>query len=195
MSEVLVKSILIGDTGVGKSTLINRLIYNQYLPETISTMGVEFHVIKRVIDNVAVKIHLWDTAGQESLRTIIRSFYFSKTIYYLLYDISNRQSFENIEKWIEDVKMYSINDDPIFVIIGNKNDQYHDRVVTQDEGIRLGQEHNAFFMEISCKDGIGIEEIMTRPIHDLFETRKVMYAKIPKKKEIKKSNCCQCNIL
>lgn len=194
MSEIIVKSILLGDTCVGKSTLIHRLVYGQYLPETVSTMGVEFHVIKRNILHQPVKIHIWDTAGQEHLRTIIRSFYFSKTIYYIVYDVCNRVSFEHIQDWIEDIRTHCIHDDPVFVIVGNKIDEYHHRVVTKEEGVQMSQNYNAYFMEISCKDDIGLEHLLERPIQSLIEIKKVKY--IPLEKENKKnSKCLNCILL
>ena len=101
--DYIQKILLIGDSGVGKSSIVLRFTENTYNESYISTIGVDFKVKKLIIDNNVVKIQLWDTAGQERFKTITFSYYRGSHAVIIVFDITSRESFMNIEAWLEEI--------------------------------------------------------------------------------------------
>ena len=141
-----------GNSGFGKSCIVNNYVYrveskdyndevfNMYSENCISTIGVEFQTVKKTIDNVAIKIQIWDTAGQEQFRAITRSLFHSTDGFVVVYDITDRDSFDNVKNWMDEIKNKS-NGDPNVILIGNKNDLDHDRQVSLNEGKALANSY------------------------------------------------------
>jgi len=132
--DYLVKSILVGDSGVGKSCLLTRFSSNRFIPpdECLSTIGVDFEVRTMKIDDKIVKLQLWDTAGQERFKTITSSYYRGANIILVVFDLTLRESFLNLPNWIKEILQF-ISSDAIILIIGNKSDLTKNRVVSTDE--------------------------------------------------------------
>ena len=154
----LFKYIIIGDAAVGKSNLLLRYTHGQFKQEYQLTIGVEFGAKNIEIDNKIYRIQIWDTAGTESFRSITRAYYKNSVCALIVYDISNRESFNNIASWIEDCKNQSPK--TIFIVlIGNKSDLDDKRKVTFEEGQELAEKNNMMFFETSAKTGNNVEEI------------------------------------
>ena len=159
--DYLFKYIIIGDAAVGKSNLLLRYTHGQFKPEYQLTIGVEFGAKNISINNKTYRIQIWDTAGQENFRSITRAYYKNSACALVVYDISNRESFDNINTWIEDCKSQS--PQTIFmVLVGNKNDLEDKRAVTIEEGKELAEKNKMMFFETSAKTGKNVDEIFLR---------------------------------
>ena len=159
--DYLFKYIIIGDAAVGKSNLLLRYTHGQFKPEYQLTIGVEFGAKNIPINNKTYRIQIWDTAGQENFRSITRAYYKNSACALVVYDISNRESFDNINTWIEDCKSQS--PQTIFmVLVGNKNDLEDKRAVTIEEGKELAEKNKMMFFETSAKTGTNVDEIFLR---------------------------------
>ena len=156
--DYLLKYIIIGDAAVGKSNLLLRYVHGQFKPEYQLTIGVEFGAKNIEIDSKMFRIQIWDTAGQENFRSITRAYYKNSVCALVVYDISSRDSFNNVMSWIEDCKNQSPK--TIFmVLVGNKCDLEDKRQVTYEEGKELADKNELLFFESSAKDGINVDEI------------------------------------
>ena len=131
--DYIQKILLIGDSGVGKSSIVLRFTENTYNESYISTIGVDFKVKKLIIDNNVVKIQLWDTAGQERFKTITFSYYRGSHAVIIVFDITSRESFMNIEAWLEEIYKFCDKKKIKIIIIGNKKDLENTRKVSYDE--------------------------------------------------------------
>ena len=156
--DYLLKYIIIGDAAVGKSNLLLRYVHGQFKPEYQLTIGVEFGAKNLTISSKIFRIQIWDTAGQENFRSITRAYYKNSVCALVVYDISSKDSFNNVTSWIEDCKNQSPK--TIFmVLVGNKCDLEDKRQVTYEEGKELADKNEMIFFESSAKDGINVEKI------------------------------------
>ena len=156
--DYLLKYIIIGDAAVGKSNLLLRYVHGQFKPEYQLTIGVEFGAKNINISSKVFRIQIWDTAGQENFRSITRAYYKNSVCALVVYDISSRDSFNNVTSWIEDCKNQSPK--TIFmVLVGNKCDLEDKRQVSYEEGRELADKNEMLFFESSAKDGINVDEI------------------------------------
>ena len=156
--DYLFKYIIIGDAAVGKSNLLLRYVHGQFKPEYQLTIGVEFGAKNIEISSKLFRIQIWDTAGQENFRSITRAYYKNSVCALVVYDISSRDSFNNVMSWIEDCKNQSPK--TIFmVLVGNKCDLEDKRQVSYEEGKELADKNQLLFFESSAKDGINVDEI------------------------------------
>ena len=156
--DYLLKYIIIGDAAVGKSNLLLRYVHGQFKPEYQLTIGVEFGAKNIEISSKLFRIQIWDTAGQENFRSITRAYYKNSVCALVVYDISSRDSFNNVMSWIEDCKNQSPK--TIFmVLVGNKCDLEDKRQVSYEEGKELADKNQLLFFESSAKDGINVDEI------------------------------------
>ena len=156
--DYLFKYIIIGDAAVGKSNLLLRYAHGQFKPEYQLTIGVEFGAKNVVIRNKTYRIQIWDTAGQENFRSITRAYYKNSVCALVVYDISSRDSFNNVSTWIEDCRNQSPK--TIFmVLVGNKSDLEDKRQVSTEEGQELAEKYGLQFYETSAKTGDNVNEI------------------------------------
>ncbi|CAD8059655.1 unnamed protein product [Paramecium sonneborni] len=154
--SLMFKYIIIGDTGVGKSCIVLQLIENQIRQEHDATIGVEFGAKIIKVNSMNIKLQIWDTAGQENFRSIIRSYYRSAIGALLVYDITKRDSFHNLQRWMEEIKNNG-NANMVITLCGNKVDLESERAVTYEEGWQFAQQHQLIFLETSAKQGINIQ--------------------------------------
>ena len=154
----LLKYIIIGDSHVGKSNILLKYIHNQFKDDYQSTIGVEFGAKNIEINQKIYRIQIWDTAGQENFRSITRAYYKNSVCACVCYDITNKESFEHIQSWIEDCKKNSPKK-IFFVLIGNKIDLAKNRQVSFEEGAALAEKNDMLFIECSAKTGENITEI------------------------------------
>lgn len=144
----LFKYIIIGDTGVGKSCLLLQFTDKRFQQVHDLTIGVEFGARMITIDNKQVKLQIWDTAGQESFRSITRSYYRGAAGALLVYDITRRETFNHLTSWLDDARQHS-NSNMTIMLIGNKSDLEHRRAVSVEEGQQFANEHQLIFLETS----------------------------------------------
>ncbi|KAE8813949.1 small GTP-binding protein [Hordeum vulgare] len=153
----LFKYIIIGDTGVGKSCLLLQFTDKRFQPVHDLTIGVEFGARMITVDNKPIKLQIWDTAGQESFRSITRSYYRGAAGALLVYDITRRETFNHLASWLEDARQHA-NANMTIMLVGNKCDLSHRRAVSFEEGEQFAKENGLIFMEASAKTAQNVEE-------------------------------------
>lgn len=144
--------------GVGKSCLLLQFTDKRFQPMHDLTIGVEFGARMITLDNKPIKLQIWDTAGQESFRSITRSYYRGAAGALLVYDITRRETFEHLTRWLEEARQSSAND-MVIMLIGNKSDLESRRAVSTKEGELFAEEHGLIFMETSAKEDRNVEEV------------------------------------
>ncbi|KAJ4829924.1 Ras- protein RABB1c [Turnera subulata] len=164
----LFKYIIIGDTGVGKSCLLLQFTDKRFQPVHDLTIGVEFGARMITIDNKPIKLQIWDTAGQESFRSITRSYYRGAAGALLVYDITRRETFNHLASWLEDARQHA-NANMTIMLIGNKCDLAHRRAVSTEEGEQFAKEHGLIFMEASAKTAQNVEEAFIKTAATIYK--------------------------
>jgi len=163
------KITLIGDSGAGKTCIINRYINDDFFSDKISTMGVSCSNKLVKEDNKLLRVDLWDTAGQEQYRALGSHFYKDSYVIILVYDITNRESFENLKiVWYKDLLKHN-EKYTILAVVGNKNDLYEIEKVSEDEGRNYAKEINAIFMLVSAKNGDNINNLFNDIVNLYWE--------------------------
>ena len=154
------KVVMVGETGVGKTSIISRYIYNEFSKIVISTTGASYAKKLLQIDKEnKIQFQIWDTAGQERFRSLAKIFYQNASAVIIVYDITVRETFENIkEYWIKEIKENAPSD-IIIALAANKSDNYEFELVTLQEGKKLANEINAIFKSTSAMLSQGIEEL------------------------------------
>merc|ERR1719171_2909688 len=159
----LFKYIIIGDTGVGKSCLLLQFTDKRFQPVHDLTIGVEFGCRMATIDGKEIKLQIWDTAGQESFRSITRSYYRGAASALLVYDISRRATFRNCKTWLTEARACG-NPQMVVILVGNKSDLSEStRAVSEAEGRAFADEHGLLFLEASAKQRKHVDEAFVRP--------------------------------
>jgi small GTP-binding protein len=145
----LAKVIVVGDPAVGKTSLSSVLSNNVFPIEYNMTIGVDFFVIREKTENKKWKLHLWDTAGQESFKSITKSYYRECAICLLVFDLTNSGSFDNLASWRREVA--ELNKDVFFVLVGNKSDLERRRIVSTEKAEKWAESFDMKYYEISSK--------------------------------------------
>uniref|UniRef100_A0A669CF96 RAB37, member RAS onco family n=1 Tax=Oreochromis niloticus TaxID=8128 RepID=A0A669CF96_ORENI len=180
--ELVHKTILVGDSGVGKTSLLVQFDQGKFIPGSFSaTVGIGFTI--------------WDTAGQERFRSVTHAYYRDAHALLLLYDITSKSSFDNIRAWLTEIHEYA-QSNVVIMLLGNKADMSSDRAIRRDEGERLAREYSVPFMETSAKTGVNVDlaftavakELKHRAIQHPSEPKFQIHEYIEAQKE--KSGCC-----
>eukprot|EP00612_Vaucheria_litorea_P002677 CAMPEP_0171458116 /NCGR_PEP_ID=MMETSP0945-20130129/3922_1 /TAXON_ID=109269 /ORGANISM="Vaucheria litorea, Strain CCMP2940" /LENGTH=206 /DNA_ID=CAMNT_0011983857 /DNA_START=105 /DNA_END=722 /DNA_ORIENTATION=+ len=163
------KILLIGDAAVGKSSMMVRFTDDSFDEHITATIGVDFKVKIMEIGEKRVKMTIWDTAGQERFRTLTSSYYRGAQGIMLVYDITRRDTFEGLHKWLEEVEIYhpSQGKDVIKLLIGNKVDCA--REVPREEAENWARSKGMIFLETSAKTQVGIQEAFSEVAHKIME--------------------------
>ncbi len=197
------KIILIGNSGVGKTSLTLKATKNIFNLNYNATVGFEFSTFIVKVDNYIIKLQIWDTCGQEIYRGLITNFYKNCSLAIIVYSIDNRDSFNDIDDWIKELKINSKPDAKIF-LIGNKTDLEENRKVEFNEGEEIKKNYNFdYFNEASAKSGINTKELFIKAALLLCEDYKKFNKKEKssslisltisnhnEKKKLKKKKCC-----
>lgn len=158
--DFLIKLLLIGDSGVGKSCLLLRFSDDQFTQSFITTIGIDFKIKTIELDGKRIKLQIWDTAGQERFRTITTAYYRGAMGILLIYDVTDEHSFSNIRNWIRNIEQHAaanVNK----VLIGNKADMTQDKKVETTRGQALADEYGIKFFEASAKTNLNVVEAFT----------------------------------
>lgn len=154
--DLLFKAIIIGDAGVGKSCILHRAVTNEFKDEYEVTIGAEFSSLIVKIQGKTVKLQVWDTAGQENFRSMIRVFYKGSHAAFLVYDLTKRESFEKLTDWVSDVKENALPEVKI-MLVGNRKDEEKNREVQEITAKEFMQKCQLVgFKETSAKTGEGV---------------------------------------
>ncbi|KAG6510687.1 hypothetical protein ZIOFF_028715 [Zingiber officinale] len=156
--DYLFKLLMIGDSGVGKSSLLLRFTSDSF--EDLSpTIGVDFKVKMVTLGGKKLKLAMWDTAGQERFRTLTSSYYRGAQGIIMVYDVTRRDTFTNLaDVWGKEIDQHSTNQDCIKMLVGNKVDKESERVVSKKEGIDFAREYGCLFLECSAKTRVNVEQ-------------------------------------
>ncbi|KAI9916628.1 hypothetical protein PsorP6_016735 [Peronosclerospora sorghi] len=155
------KLVFLGDQGVGKTSMITRFMYDTFDNAYQATIGIDFLSKTMYMEDRTVRLQLWDTAGQERFRSLIPSYIRDSSVAVVVYDITNRASFLNTSKWIEDVRTER-GQDVVIMLVGNKTDISDRRQVSIDEGFDKAKEDNVMFIETSAKAGYNIKALFRK---------------------------------
>ena len=172
------KLIVVGDSGVGKSCLTMKATKDIFENDYSPTIGFEFYTFIIKIKEKIIRLQIWDTCGQEVYRSLINGFYRNSSLAILLYGINNIKSFQNLELWLNDIKVNSNPDIKIF-LVGNKKDLEEKREVPIDKAKTFYKEHNLhYFLETSAKTGFNVQKLLIKAANVLYEESKKLELRI-----------------
>ena len=166
--ELLYKIIIIGDTGVGKSNILSRYLKDEFREDSKSTVGVELGTKFLKIKDMGAKLQIWDTAGQERYKSITSSYYKGSHGCFIVYDITNEKTFENVDNWFKQAQKEASKEVSI-ILVGNKCDLENERKISKEKGEEKAKTLNCPFFETSALSKIKIEDIFTEMINNIFE--------------------------
>eukprot|EP01100_Stratorugosa_tubuloviscum_P001011 TRINITY_DN1224_c5_g1_i1.p1 TRINITY_DN1224_c5_g1~~TRINITY_DN1224_c5_g1_i1.p1 ORF type:complete len:218 (+),score=98.99 TRINITY_DN1224_c5_g1_i1:68-721(+) len=156
-SNLKVKLLMVGDSGVGKSCLVTRFVKENFSDNFTTTIGVDFLLKEIEIENQPIALQVWDTAGQERFRTITVNYYHGAHGIALVYDITNETTFHNLQSWIDDVDKYAPPSTPK-LIFANKSDLFDSRVIDYNQAFEFSQKNSIEFIEVSAKTSNGVND-------------------------------------
>ncbi|XP_069763484.1 ras-related protein Rab-18-like [Narcine bancroftii] len=173
------KLLVIGESGVGKSSLLLRFTDGTFDSEIGSTIGVDFKVKAMKFDGNNVKLAIWDTAGQERFRTLTPSYYRGAQGVILVYDVTRRDTFLKLENWLNELDTYSTKHGIVKMLVGNKIDKQN-REVDRNEGLRFARKHSMLFIEASAKTCDGVTCAFEEVVEKIIQTPGLWEAENPK---------------
>nr|CAB3492652.1 unnamed protein product [Digitaria exilis] len=166
--DYLFKIVLIGDSGVGKSNILSRFTRNEFCLESKSTIGVEFATRTLQIEGKTIKAQIWDTAGQERYRAITSAYYRGAVGALLVYDITKKQTFENIQRWLRELRDHA-DSNIVIMMVGNKSDLNHLRSVPEEDGQALAEKEGLSFLETSALEALNVEKAFQTILADIHQ--------------------------
>ncbi|XP_061444972.1 ras-related protein Rab-18-like [Rhineura floridana] len=187
------KLLLVGDSAVGKSSLLRRFTENQFEPYLNPTIGVDFKVKKMVIGDLPLQLAIWDTAGQERFRTLTPSYYRGAQGVILVYDVTRKETFAGLDSWLQELEIYT-KKNVVKMLVGNKIDETN-REVERKEGLKFARKHSMLFVEASAKmkDGVqsAFEDVVLRILQTpgLWNVRKENI-KLAESRALKEADAC-----
>ena len=181
------KIVVVGDSGVGKTNLIKRFVSNSFSANSKATVGVEFLSKTYKIEDLVFKIELWDTAGQERYKSITAAYYKGAKGALIVYDVTSKPSFENVDKWMNEIKEKSSKDLKL-MIIGNKIDLVDGRQVTSEEGLEKAKVLDVPLMETSALDSTNVKEAFNDLLKEMYKEIKAKIAVVESKIDVGKDS-------
>lgn len=163
------KILIIGESGVGKSSLLLRFTDDTFDPEQAATIGVDFKVKTLTVDGNKAKLAIWDTAGQERFRTLTPSYYRGAQGCILVYDVSSKSSFQKLDAWLNELDTFATKQDIIKMLVGNKIDK-EGREVSREEGLKFARKHHMLFIEASAKTREGVQCAFEELVEKIIQT-------------------------
>lgn len=167
--DYVFKIVLIGDSAVGKSQLLARFARNEFSLDSKATIGVEFQTKTLVIDHKTIKAQIWDTAGQERYRAVTSAYYRGAVGAMLVYDITKRQSFDHVARWLEELRSHA-DKNIVIMLVGNKSDLGTLRNVPTEDAKEFSERENLYFMETSALEATNVEESFNTVLTEIYRT-------------------------
>jgi len=158
-AKYIIKILTLGDTLVGKSSIVLRFSDNRFDDNQLATIGIDYKTKYIKVKDASVKVLLWDTAGQEKFRNIARQYYKGANGVLLIYDVCDRKSYERIGFWMDELKQNNEIEQLYIILVGNKIDLEEKRVVTREEAEKYAEDNNINYIEVSAKTGEGILDL------------------------------------
>lgn len=192
----LFKILLVGDSGVGKSSLLMRFTAGEFEESSVPTIGVDFKLKFVNLQNKRLKLTVWDTAGQERFRTLTSSYYRGAQGIVYAYDVTRRETFESLDEiWMREVDMYSTIEDAVKMVVANKLDKESEREVSREEGQAFARQHGCLFVETSAKTNLAVAQAFEELVLKILDTPNLLDqapgAKLQASKEkLYQSACC-----
>lgn len=198
----LFKLLIIGDSGVGKSSLLVRFADNTFSGNYITTIGVDFKIRTIEVRGERVKLQIWDTAGQERFRTITSTYYRGTHGVIVVYDVTSGDSFANVKRWLHEIDQ---NCDVVNrILVGNKNDDPDRKVVLTEDARRFSNQMNIQLFETSAKENLNVEEMFRAITELVLKSKRSQQDQLnqpaesirvgsrrPGQRPAKKSGCCK----
>jgi len=175
--DYLFKIVLIGDSGVGKSNILSRFTRNEFCLESKSTIGVEFATRTLQVEGKTVKAQIWDTAGQERYRAITSAYYRGAVGALVVYDITKRQTFENVQRWLRELRDHA-DSNIVIMMAGNKSDLNHLRAINEQDAQLFAEKEGLSFLETSALEARNVEKAFHTIMLDIYQiiSRKALVA-------------------
>ena len=199
--DYLFKIVLIGESGVGKSNMLSRFTKNEFNLESKATIGVEFATKCITFNKKVIKSQIWDTAGQERFRAITSSYYKGAMGALLVFDISKKQSFDNLDRWLNEVRAFT-KPEVCIILVGNKADLSYMREVPQEEAIKYAAQQKIPYFETSALASTNVEKVFEELLVGIARSTDPYFDSIAEAPKIdtgntvklnttkKKGNCC-----
>ncbi|KAJ4950509.1 hypothetical protein NE237_027341 [Protea cynaroides] len=165
--DYVFKIVLIGDSAVGKSQILSRFARNEFSLDSKATIGVEFQTRTVAIENKNIKAQIWDTAGQERYRAVTSAYYRGAVGAMLVYDITKRQSFDHIPRWLEELRSHA-DKNIVIILIGNKSDLEDQRAIPTEDAKEFAQKEGLFFLETSALEATNVESSFVTLLTQIF---------------------------
>ena len=161
-SDLFAKVEVVGDLEVGKTSILKKITQNEFIEDYTPTLGYEFNPYLVKVNDIILKLQIWDMCGNENYRSVLLNLYRNASLGILVYSVTSRESFNNLEKWITELKKYSFPGSKIF-LLGNKCDDEEHREVSYEEGKEICEKNNLeFFEEVSAKKGFESPNFLER---------------------------------
>lgn len=197
------KFVVVGRSGAGKSCLLLRFVDNVFNASFATTIGIDFKIKTLELPSSGknknkVKIQIWDTGGQERFGTITKAYYRSAEAVILVYDITDKQSFNELGRWVDEIDMHTRND-PIRILVGNKCDMTELRQTSKEEGQQFAEPRGFQFFETSSLTGENVHEMFLNVAQQVYEIKKrgesvkeipTEIINLTEPPEVKKKECC-----
>ncbi|KAL9653818.1 hypothetical protein ABK040_012879 [Willaertia magna] len=198
--DVICKLLVVGDSSVGKSCMLLRYSDDRFLENHMATIGVDFKLKKETVGNYKAKIQIWDTAGQERFRSITAGYYKGAHGVLIVYDTTNRESFDHVKSWFDEVKQ-NTQEGVCVILCGNKADVEKERQVSTVEGEKLASQLGITFFETSAKTSDNIHIAFRKLIESCIKRQALIKKNQPnqtttvngeeKKHDENHHGCCQ----
>ena len=194
-ARYIIKLLTLGDTNVGKTSVVLRFSDDKYNDNQLSTIGVDFRTKYMKLGENSVKVLIWDTAGQERFKNIAKQYYRGANGVLLIYDVCKRKSLEKIGFWLEELKTYNNIDELCIYLVGNKIDLEGKRVITKEEGQKYAEDNQINYFEVSAKSGEGIHDLFNDIIKGSIDKLNIddkdqIFAQLDNKTKKRKKKCC-----
>ncbi|XP_017255532.1 ras-related protein RABA3 [Daucus carota subsp. sativus] len=166
--DYVYKVVVIGDSAVGKTQILSRFTKNDFCLDSKSTIGVEFQTRTLTINSKLIKAQIWDTAGQERYRAVTSAYYRGALGAMLVYDVTKRQTFDHVARWVEELRAHADNT-IVIMLIGNKADLVDLRVVPTEDAIEFAEDQGLYFFETSALNGDNVEAAFFKLLEEIYK--------------------------
>lgn len=190
------RTVTIGDSSVGKTSVVNRFIHDRFDQNEPNTVGPLYDSYKEEHDGHTVEVQIWDTAGQEQYRSLGPVYFRMAAAALIVFDLTNANSFRNVNDWLSSFRNNTTGDNTVVVLVGNKCDLLEDRQVTEQEGRDWALQNHAFYCETSAKTGFGVKDLFRLLIDELLKanveetSQNIQSVLKDKQQKEKKDGCC-----